>query len=142
MRIAFAAAILIGSSLSAAADTSPVIAVPGRAGVPVIINGRDASWAVVEGDYGLANRVHVQPTVIGGWDVYVGKEVGHYYPTAGQLPGYGRLEVDKPRRSRPAETYQQSWGTQSPPAQFSPPVDAPPVILAPNIGPGPVPPRP
>ncbi len=139
MRIAFAAAILIATSQSALADTSPVIAVPGRAGVPVIINGRDASWAVVEGDWGLASRIHVQPTVIGGWDAYVGKEVGHYYPTAGQMPGYGRLEIEKPRRSAPAESYYQSWGTQSPPAQFSPPVDAPPVILAPNIGPGPAP---
>ena len=44
-------------SLAAAparADSGPVIVIPSRPGVPVVINGRDASYAVVEGDWGLA----------------------------------------------------------------------------------------
>ncbi len=38
----------------ARADSGPVIVIPSRPGVPVVINGRDASYAVVEGDWGLA----------------------------------------------------------------------------------------
>jgi hypothetical protein len=144
MRIAFAVAVLIGSSLSAAADSGPVFAVPGKAGVPVVINGRDASWAVVEGDWGLASRIHVQPTVIGGWDRYPVKEVGHYYPSSGQLPGYGRVEIETPPRPQaPPQSYRQSWGAESAPVQMTPPAEPPPVVLAPDFGAPPrgVPPR-
>ena len=37
------------------ADSGPVIVVPGRPGVPVMINGVDVTGAVVYGDWGLAH---------------------------------------------------------------------------------------
>ena len=42
------------------------IVIPGRPGVPIIISGVDASYAVVEGDWGLGQGTQVQPTVYGG----------------------------------------------------------------------------
>jgi hypothetical protein len=48
----------------ARADNYPVIVVPGKRGVPVIINGRDASWSIVEGDWGLYRPGAVPVTVI------------------------------------------------------------------------------
>jgi len=139
MRVAMALAILIGTAVTATADTGPLIVIPGRAGVPVMINGRDASYGVVEGDWGLAKNVHVQPTVYGGWDRYIGPEVGHYYPSAGRRPGYGRYEIE-PAANRalpePAESYHRSWSAQSaPPAQqqqYAVPDYPPPVIEVPR----------
>ena len=78
--------------------------------MPIIINGVDASWAVVESDWGLAKNVHVQPTVYGGRLVDPGPNVGHYYPSAGHVPGYGRLEIQPPANRKlpqPAESYHQ-----------------------------------
>lgn len=136
MRIVVSLAVLIGSTVLAFADSGGVIAVPGKPGVPVMINGRDATYAMVEGDWGLSRGVHVQPTVYGGWDYYEGPPVGHYYPSLGRRPGYGRLEI-QPSANRklpqPAESYHQSWSAQSaPPApQQAVPAYPPPVIVAP-----------
>ena len=141
MRASAALAILIGLTPAAFASDGFNIVIPGRPGVPVMINGVDASYAVVEGDWGLAKNVHVQPTVYGGRYVDFAPNVGHYYPSAGQMPGYGRLEIEPPANRRlpqPAETYHQSWGAQSLPlpAQSNPPQDIPlyppPVIMAPR----------
>lgn len=147
MRAVLPLAVLIGTTLSALAETGPVIAIPGRPGVPVIINGRDASFAVVEGEWGLAKSFHVQPTVYGGWDRYEGPAVGHYYPSSGRTPGYGRYEIEPPpdrKLPKPAESYHQSWSAQSaPPAPQAPydmpvqpdvivPFNPPPVIKAPK----------
>ena len=43
---------LAGHALARSAD-APVFVIPGKPGVPVIINGYDASYSVVEGDWGL-----------------------------------------------------------------------------------------
>src|SRR3984885_9018003 len=118
MRAAIVLAALIGTTWTAHAGDGFDIVIPGRAGVPVIINGVDASYAVVEGDWGLAKGIHVQPTVYGGRYVDQTPNVGHYYPSAGQLPGYGRLEIEPPANRRlpqPAESYHQSWSAQSTP---------------------------
>jgi hypothetical protein len=115
MRAGLALAILIGTTAAALADSAPVIVIPGRPGVPIIINGVDASYAVVEGDWGLGKNVHVQPTVYGGRYVDSPPNVGHYYPSAGHQPGYGRLEIEPPanrRLPRPAESFHQSWSAQ------------------------------
>lgn len=138
MRAAMAFAVLLGTAVTAMADTGPTRVIPGRAGVPVIINGRDASYGVVEGDWGLAKNTHVQPTVYGGWDRYIGPEVGHYYPSAGRTPGYGRYEI-QPSANRvlpqPADSYYRSWSAESaPPAQQKIPDQPPAVIVAPEIG--------
>ena len=140
MRVAMAFLISVSSVGTAMADTGPVIAIPGRPGVPVMINGRDASYGVVEGDWGLAKNVHVQPTVYGGWDRYIGPEVGRYYPRSGRTPGYGRYEIE-PSANRalpqPAESYYRSWTAQSaPPVQQKIPVNPPDVIVAPQFGGG------
>ena len=139
MRAAQALLLLIGTSLPASANDGFAIVIPGRPGVPIIINGVDASWAVVEGDWGLAKNVHVQPTVYGGRYVDLGPQVGHYYPSAGHMPGYGRLEIQPPanRRLPPrAESFHQSWSAQSAPqpAQSDVPTNPPAVIVAPDIG--------
>lgn len=63
----FSVAVALLSSVAGAAmagDNAPVIAVPGKRGVPVIINGRDASWAIVVGDWGLYRPGAVPVTVI------------------------------------------------------------------------------
>jgi hypothetical protein len=132
MRLVLAIAMVTGSACAAiASDTGPVIVIPGRAGLPVVINGRDASFAVVEGDWGLAQNVHVQPTVFGGRDIFQGPEVGHYYPSSGQIPGYGRVEIEpSPNRAlpQPPESFYRSWSVQSAPAAAVVPLDPPPVI--------------
>src|ERR1700682_2237062 len=93
MRAGFALAILIGTTATAFAGGGFEIVIPGRPGVPVIINGVDASYAVVEGDWGLGKGVHVQPTVYGGRYIDPAPNVGHYYPSAGQLPSYRGLAI-------------------------------------------------
>jgi hypothetical protein len=137
MRAGWALGILIGTTWTALAGDGFNIVIPGRPDVPVIINGIDASYAVVEGDWGLAKGIHVQPTVYGGRYVDQIPNVGHYYPSAGQLPGYGRLEIEPPanrRLPRPAESYHQSWSAQSTPQRVQPevPFYPPPVIIAPQ----------
>jgi hypothetical protein len=140
MRIGLALAILIGTTLTASAESNgPVIVIPGRPGVPIIINGIDASYTVVEGDWGLDKGMHIQPTVYGGRFVDVEPRVGHYYPSAGHLPGYGRFEIEPPANRRlpqPAESYHQSWSAQSQmqPPQTVVPFNPPPVIIAPQYG--------
>jgi hypothetical protein len=143
MRAAPALFLLIGMTLPALspawANDGFSIVIPGRAGVPIVINGVDASYAVVESDWGLAKNVHIQPTVYGGRIVDPGPRVGHYYPSAGHVPGYGRLEIQPPadRRLPPrAESFHQSWSAQSAasPAQSDVPFNPPAVIVAPDIG--------
>jgi hypothetical protein len=143
MRALTALAMLIGTASMAAANDGFNVVVPGRPGVPVIINGIDASWAVIESDWGLAKNVQVQPTIYGGR--YIGNEppaVGHYYPSLGHAPAYGRLEIEPPpnrKLPKPAETYYRSWHSESMPlpAQSSPPMEPPPVIMAPPDFPAP-----
>jgi hypothetical protein len=145
MRAGLALAILMATTCGALADGGPVIVIPGRPGVPIIIDGVDASYAVVEGDWGLGKRTHVQPTIYGGRYVDGPPNVGHYYPSAGHAPGYGRLEIEPPSNRRlpqPAESYYRSWSAQSAqqPVQPEVPVNPPPIILAPQYGDADVPP--
>src|SRR6195256_6954057 len=115
-RAGIALAILLGITPSAFAGGGFEIVIPGRPGVPIIINGVDASSAVVEGEWGLGKGIHVQPTVYGGRYVDVEPNVGHYYPSLGRQPGYGRLEIEPPANRvlpKPAESYHQSWSAQS-----------------------------
>jgi hypothetical protein len=140
MRAGFVLAILIGTALPAFAGGGFDIVIPGRPGVPIIINGLDASYAVVEGEWGLGKSEQVQPTVYGGRRIIDPvPNVGHYYPSAGQLPAYGRLEIEPPANRalpQPAESYHQSWSAQSTPQPVQPevPFNPPPVILAPQNG--------
>lgn len=139
MRAGLALAILIGAAVPAYAGDGFNIVVPGRPGVPIIINGIDASYAVVEGDWGLAKGIHVQPTIYGGVPIDPDPHVGHYYPTLGKKPGYGRLEIEPPPNRplpKPAPAFHESWGAQSAPPQPQPPLQMPiypsPIITAPQ----------
>ena len=137
MRIGVTLAILMATTATAFAGGGFDIVIPGRVGVPVIINGIDASYAVVEGVWGLGQGPQVQPTIYGGRYIDPVPNVGHYYPSAGQLPGYGRLEIEPPANRRlpaPAESYHESWSAQSAPlpAQSNVPVNPPAIIYAPQ----------
>lgn len=138
MRGGLALAILIGTTLPALAGGGFDIVIPGRPGVPIIINGIDASYAVVEGAWGLGKGEQVQPTIYGGRYVDPAPNVGRYYPSAGHVPAYGRLEIEPPANRRlpqPAESYHQSWSAQSnPPVQTDVPFYPPPIIVAPQDG--------
>jgi hypothetical protein len=134
MRALVTLAILIGTAGAACAESNgPVIAIPGRLGVPVIINGVDASYSVVEGDWGLDKGVHYQPTVYGGRPVEPMPPVGHYFPSAGHMPGYGRLEIEGADKPKPAPSFHQSWTSESRPQLPEIPANPPPVIMAPSI---------
>lgn len=144
MRLVTSLAILIGMTSAAVAGEGFEIVVPARPGVPIVINGIDVSYAVIEGDFGLGKGVHNQPTIFGGRLIDPEPNVGHYYPSLGHKPGYGRSEIEPPANRKlpqPAESFHQSWSAQSAPqppqaAQPEVPLYPPPVILAPHDGKG------
>jgi hypothetical protein len=129
---------LFGAVPASSAD-APAIVIPGKPGVPVIINGYDASYSVVEGDWGLDRPGHVPPTIIPGpLLVPVPEYYSGYYPFYGRRPGYGRLEIEPPpnRRLPPrAERFYRSWTSQSDPlpADVGTPANQSPIIVAPEI---------
>ena len=140
MRAGVALAVLIAMTSTAFAGGAGGfdIVIPGRPGVPIMINGVDASYAVVEGEWGLGKGEQVQPTVYGGRYIDPVPNVGRYFPSLGHSPGYGRLEIQPPANRRlpqPAEGYHQDWSAQSQ-MQFDIPANPPPVIVAPEINEG------
>jgi len=117
MRFVPAALVLAVSASPALAQKGPVFVVPGKAGVPVIINGVDASWAVVEGEFGLNRPGQVTPTVILNPLAPAAPYFApSYYPATGRRPGYGRHEIvpppDRPLPP-PAPTYYRNWSSHS-----------------------------
>ena len=140
MRLHLALAILAATTTSALAEGFEIV-VPSRPGVPIVVNGLDVSYAVLEGDYGLGKGVNNQPTIYGGRPVPPEPPVGHYYPSLGLKPAYGRLEIEPPANRKlpqPAESYHDSWHAQSAPTpatspttQLDVPLYPPPVIMAP-----------
>jgi hypothetical protein len=135
--LALAAGILCAAP--AHADHQPVIAVPGHPATPVIIDGQDATWAVVEGDWGLYRPGHATPTIFQPY----APDIDHwhtrsYYPFTGKRPRSGRLEIIPPanRRLPPrAESFHRYWSNDAPAVSVQtdyPPV-LPPVILAPRV---------
>jgi hypothetical protein len=138
--------VLAGNAVAlAGADTEPVIVVPGRPGVPIIIDGQDVRGAVIEGEWGLARghtgltiihpRSYIFPGNIGrsSFVPYGPAPVGHFYPGTGIPPRVGRKEVIPPaNRPRPpkAETYHRSWHSESQPLPANneqPPYPMPPI---------------
>ena len=121
------AALAIGFAVTASAtparaDSGPVFVVPSRPGVPIAINGRDASWSVVEGDIGLSRPGHLTPVIIIGGGRPLPPRTSYdrnpYYPRFGTVPARGRNEVDPgPDRPmpEPAESFSRSWSTSSEP---------------------------
>jgi hypothetical protein len=153
MRFVHAALLVAVTASPAFAQRAPVIVIPGKPGVPVIINGIDASWGVVEGEFGLDRPGAMTPIVVyQPLLVSVPYVVPGYYPKTGKKPGYGRLEMVPPPNQPPpppAPTYFRSWSSQSAPGPVTDyaPYPMPPVVVEPNFGrrdhghhgPGPVP---
>jgi hypothetical protein len=139
----------IGSALAgladARADHGPVLVVPGRPHIPVPINGYNAAWGVVEGDWGL-----YRPGAPPGVTVYPSPFVppllpekpvryrppARYFPTLGTKPFVGRLEIEPPANRplpKPAEGYSRSWSAESPdvpPTQYTP---TGPMMISPEV---------
>jgi hypothetical protein len=102
-----------------AQNSGPVIVIPTRRDVPVVLYGRDVSYVVVESDWGLARPGHVAPAIV-GYAPPVGNRAspvrGVNYPRYGVVPPRGRNEVEPPADRplpEPAEHFSRSWGTQS-----------------------------
>ena len=117
-----------------ASDTAPVIVVPGRPGVPVVIDGVDVTGAVLYGDWGLARPGHGAILIDGPLVYSTPSFAGRYYPATGRAPRYGRDEVEPPPHPRPPTNYSRSWTTGSDttqPVTEYPPFNPPPVIMAP-----------
>ena len=134
MRFKLALAILVATAPAAFAQGFEIV-VPNRPGVPIVVNGVEVNYSVLEGNFGLGKGYNNQPTIYGGRPVPPEPEVGHYYPTLGLKPAYGRLEIEPPanRKLPPeAESYYRSWSAQSTP-QLEIPANPPPVIVAPQI---------
>jgi len=134
--------VLLGSALApaSAAESSSVLVIPGKPGVPVVINGWDASFTVVEGEFGLDRPGQVNPVIVGGPLIApVPPHYGSYFPRAGRRPGYGRFEIEPPPNRRlppPAQSYHRSWSSQSEPlpATLDPPAQPPDISVNINGG--------
>ncbi len=121
---------------SARADHAPNYVVPGRPDVPVIINFFDASWGVVEGEWGLYRPGAVTPAVIPAPYVMPRTQAKPYYPSLGGITYKGRLEIEPPADRQlppPAPSYHRSWTSESqnlPATEYAP---APPVIIGGDV---------
>jgi hypothetical protein len=127
MRLVRAVLLLAVTASPAFAQRAPEIVIPGKPGVPVYINGIDASYGIVEGEFGLDRPgttpvVIWRPTLISAPD----EAPAAYHPKTGKKPGYGRLEIippaDRPLPP-PAPTYYRSWSSGSssgPVTQYAP----------------------
>ncbi|MBM3528981.1 MAG: hypothetical protein FJX62_12905 [Alphaproteobacteria bacterium] len=140
--IAIAALGLAAVAPVRAADTGPVYVVPTRPGIPVMINGRDASYAIVEGDWGLARPGHMSVTIIGGHAPRASSEYAprrSYHPRYGRAPERGRNEVEPPPDRQlppPAESYSRSWSSHTGPLpSYVPPHYAPSSYAPPSFAP-------
>jgi hypothetical protein len=126
----------------ARAQCGPVIVIPGRPGVAVIINGIDASYAVAEGDWGLYRSGQLAPTVMYGPEVIPGPPAYGYYPYTGRFSRSGRDEIWPPANRKlppPAPSLHRSWSTHSgrtAPVTEYPPFNPPAVINAPEFDAG------
>jgi hypothetical protein len=117
----------------ALAQREPQIVIPGKPGVPVYINGIDASWGVVEGEFGLDRPGLMTPTVIYR-PVVVSAPTREpaYHPETGKRPGYGRLEIVPPADRLlppPAPTYYRNWSAGSPPDPVTAYPPSPPIAV-------------
>ena len=140
MRLVQAVLLLAVTASPAFAQREPEIVIPGKPGVPVYINGIDASWGVVEGEFGLDRPGLVTPTVIYRPLVAsLPSNVPSYHPKTGRRPGYGRLEIvpppDRPVPP-PAPTFYRSWSSGSAPGPVTDYPNYPPLnlVISPKFG--------
>jgi hypothetical protein len=120
---------------AARADHAPTFVIPGNPWVPVIIDGVDASYGVVEGDWGLSRPGHVPVTVYPAPHViYEAPPRPGYFPSEGRPPRVGRHEiVPHGRVAAPAESFHRAWttdgGAAPAPADISAVPDFPPPVI-------------
>lgn len=117
------------------ADRAPQLVIPGRMG-PVIINGQDVSYAVIEGDWGLSRPGAGPFTVIYPRAVIPAPSAYGYFPHTGKRPRAGRLEIEPSAHRvppRPAQSFQRVWSVIPEPLAEPMPYDPPPVIVAPDF---------
>jgi hypothetical protein len=142
----FCLATAIGATLgvcgAARADSQPVIAIPGHLGVPVMINGIDATGAEVFGDWGLSRPGEGFILIEGGTPVPIGRAPVRYFPTSSEDPGPSETKVapSPPRGAPPARPaastdFHQSWSAGANPGPM--PEVAPSVIVVPSPPPRP-----
>jgi hypothetical protein len=124
--------------LAARADSQPVIAIPGHLGVPVIINGIDATGAEVSGDWGLSRPGQGPLIIEGGTPTPLGRPPVRYFPTSSavQEPRGGETKAPPlpprgapPTRPAASTDFHQSWSAGANPGPM--PEGAPTVIVAP-----------
>jgi hypothetical protein len=111
-------AALSGVGEAFAQNSGPVIVIPTRRDVPVVLYGRDVSYVVVESDWGLSRPGHLPPAII-GYAPPIGDRAsplrGVNYPRYGRAPARGRNEAaltDRPP-VEPAQSFSRSWGASS-----------------------------
>jgi hypothetical protein len=135
-KLAFVLSAMLSAAPYAYADHAPNYVIPGRPDVPVIINFFDASWGVVEGEWGLYRPGAVSSTVIPAPYVMPRMSAKPYYPSLGGPAYKGRLEVEPPANRQlppPAPSYHRSWTSESqdlPATQYAP---MPPVIVGGDV---------
>ena len=126
---------VLAGATAAHAQTGPVIVVPGKRGVPVMMNGAIVDGALVWGDWGLARPGHGEVVVEGLVTLATPWDSRGYYPMTGRVPRVGRLEVE-PKHVRPRPTnFHREWGIESnfnAPVTEYPPFNPPDVIEAPR----------
>ena len=136
LSLAALCAAALASALPARAQTGPVIAIPGKVGVPVTINGVIVDGAVIYGDWGLARPGHGELVIEGPVGFAAPWDSRGYYPWTGRAPRLGRYEIEPPKRLRPHPTsFRRDWSAESQfraPVTEYPPFDPPPVIMAPR----------
>ena len=94
---------LAGHEAARAAD-APGFVIPGKPGVPVIINGYDASYSMSKatGDSIGPPAFHRPSCPDHCWLPPPARYDGGYFPGDGEEPGYGRLEFVPPPKSAAA----------------------------------------
>jgi hypothetical protein len=120
-------------------DSGTVVAIPGRPDVPVIVNpyGFDASYAIIEGDFGLNKPAQNNTQIIVGSPLSpLVPARRFYFPHADSAPAYGRFEAPPAggRVTQTPQSYNRSWGAASDPLPAS--TDpAYPMTISPFVGP-------
>jgi hypothetical protein len=121
-------------------DSGTVVVIPGRPDVPVIVNpyGFDASYTIIEGDFGLDKPSQNNTQIIVGPPFQpIMPPRRYYFPHSEQAPAYGRDEVLPPpgrRVTQPPASINRSWEAASDPTPAS--TDPPyPMTISPYVGP-------
>ena len=136
MRLVGSALLLVVTASPALAQPVPEIVIPGKPGVPVFINGIDASYGIVESDFGLDRPGWMTPTVVYRPMLISNPDpnVRGFFPKDNKRPGYGRLEINPPPNRPlppPAPTYYRSWSSSS--GNSEPVTIMPPNYPMPNV---------